>query len=80
MRSRGLLCWRPCGIAVSNKQSAKALTTACIAVGICAEVFVSCCEVQKALMDVVVDMDRKLNYWPARVVRYRLEVVWGELA
>lgn len=68
-----------CGIAVSNKQSAPALTTAYIAVSICAERFVGCCQVQRALMDVVVDMGRELNYWPARVVRDRLEVVWGEL-
>lgn len=68
-----------CGIAISNKQSAPALTTACIAVSICAERFVGCCEVQRALIDVVVDMGGELNYWPARVVQNRLEVVWGEL-
>ena len=68
-----------CGIAISNKQSAPALTTAFIAVSICAERFVGCCEVQRALIDVVVDMGGELNYWPARVVQNRLEVVWGEL-
>lgn len=68
-----------CGIAVSNKQSAPALTTACIAVSICAERFVGCHELQRTLMDVIVDMGRELNYWPARVVRDRLEVVWGKL-
>lgn len=69
-----------CGIAVSNKQSAPALTTACIAVSICAERFSGCSRgVKRALMDVVVGMGRVLNYWPARVVRDRLEVVWSEL-
>lgn len=67
-----------CGIAVSNKQSAPALTTACIAVSICAEKFVgSGCGVKRALIGVVVGMGSELNYWPARVVRHRLEMAWG---
>lgn len=43
-----------CGVGLSNRQSAPALTTACIAVSICAEEFVDE-GLRRALMGVVVE-------------------------
>ncbi|KAJ5924443.1 hypothetical protein N7466_008630 [Penicillium verhagenii] len=65
-----------CGIALSNRQEPTALLTACFSIAICGDRFTDRIE-QDALMDIVMNTVRDINYWPSNALGEKLRKTWG---